>query len=170
MGARLDPIPVIENAQKPPLRSAGAFWRGALAGIAVAIPLVIATEFLLSRTGFGDPEGSFGRIVRFALFFTALPAALSAGGVARVALHAAARQPKDRTVAAIKAGAAAFAPAGVGLLLLTAIPLGRLPEQPWRWLWLAVAGALAGALAGAVIGRVALFAMNREETDDEEAG
>jgi hypothetical protein len=156
---------VTQNTQKPVLPPAGAFWRGALAGIVVVIPLLIVTEFVLSRAGIGDPDASISRIFQFAFAFAALPAALTSGGVARLAARAALMHPGDRTAATLKAGATTFAPAGVGLLLLIAVPLGKLPQQSWRWFWLVFAGAIAGAAAGAVIGRVALFAV--KEPHDE---
>jgi hypothetical protein len=150
-------------AIRPP---AGAFWRGAAVGIVVAIPLVIATAFALSRLGIGDPGVSFSRAIRFALVFAAVPAVITAGGVARVAGRAALVRGRERVMTAVKVGAAAFAPAGVGLLVLTVVPLGILPEQSWRWIWLAFAGGLAGAAAGAAIGRAAVWHIEDHATID----
>jgi len=149
---------------------AGAFLRGALVGIVVVLPLVIVVVFLMSRIGIGDPGTSFGRIAKFAAMFAALPAALTSGGVARVAGRAALLSDEPNILAACKAGAVAFAPAGVGLVLLTALPLGKLPEQPWQWIWIAVIGASAGALAGIAIGRAVAPSQAPEKIDDETAG
>jgi hypothetical protein len=91
---------------------------------------------------------------------------ITAGGVARVAGRAALVRGSERVMTAVKVGAAAFAPAGVGLLVLTVVPLGILPEQSWRWIWLAFAGGLAGAAAGAAIGRAAVWRIEDHATID----
>ncbi len=164
-----------ETTRTPVYPPAGAFLRGALVGIGVVLPLVILVVFGLSRIGIGDPATPFVRVVELALMFAALPAALTAGGVARFAGREALLSDEPSVAVACKAGAKVFAPAGVGLVLLTALPLGKLPEQSWLWIWIAVVGALTGALAGVAIGRVAMGRVaappeEPKETDDEAAG
>jgi hypothetical protein len=145
-----------DNGAVPPLRT---FVYGFAVGLAAALPLVIVALFVLSRVGIGDPTSSFSRIARFAYAFSGLPAAITCGGVAR-SIAARALRLRDPTFrGAALAGAIGLAPAGAGLLLIAALPLGRLPEEPLAWAWLAVAGGLAGALGGVVTARAALLAL-----------
>jgi hypothetical protein len=40
---------------------------------------------------------------------------------------------------------------GAGLMIVLGVPLGGMPEEPWRWSFLALAGAVAGLPAGILI-------------------
>ncbi len=98
-------IPMSETTETEVYPPAGAFIRGALVGIVIVLPLVIVVVFVLSRFGIGDPGTGLSRVIKFAIMFSALPAALTAGGVARVAGRAALRSAEPNIAAACKAGA-----------------------------------------------------------------
>jgi hypothetical protein len=121
-------------------------------GFVVVVPVIAAAVWVLARFGIGDVGASYQRIIGFVSAFAGVPAILTAGGVGRLAAHASVKLRGGGLLGSIRAGALAFAAAGIGLVLLTAIPLGGLPPDPRRWLWLALAGAVAGVAAGAVIG------------------
>jgi hypothetical protein len=129
-----------------------AFSKGALLGAVLVIPAMAAAVFVLARFGIGDGAAPFSRALEAAVMFAGVPAILTAGGVGRLAARAVIAPDKGTVGRGIGAAALAFAAAGAGLVLLAAIPLGHLPEQPVRWLWVGAAGAVAGAMAGAVIG------------------
>ena len=148
--------PLAEPTQRPP--PPGGFLKGALLGFVAVIPALAAAIYALSRFGIGDGASSYQRIVGFVAIFAGLPTVLSAGGVGRVAAHQ-----------GVRAAALAFAAAGAGLVLLGAIPLGGLPEDPLQWLWLCFAGAVMGAMLGAVIGLWTVAGADRGE-DDKTAG
>jgi hypothetical protein len=90
--------------------------------------------------------------IRMATLFTGVAAALTAGGIGRLAAQAS-TMPRGRREAVIRA-ARAQAVAGAGLTLIAAIPHGHLPDNPLSWIWFGVAGAATGAGAGALIGLV----------------
>ncbi|RMH39451.1 MAG: hypothetical protein D6689_16530 [Deltaproteobacteria bacterium] len=130
-------------------------------GLALVVPAVAVAAWALSRFGIGDPSAPFGRVAVLAAAFSGVPAALTAGGVARLAGRAA-RIARGRR--AVRVAAVAFAPAGVGLLLIALLPLGHLPERRAAWLWIAAVGAAVGAACGAAIGKVAAAAAVRYES------
>jgi hypothetical protein len=142
-----------EPTDPVPPRVRFAFWRGALVGACVAIPLVALAVWVLARAGVGARAAPLSRVAAMALLFAGVPAALTAGGVAVLAARALELVGPRR---ALWSAALAFAPAGAGLVLLAALPLGQLPEEPTRWAWLGAAGALVGAPTGAAIARLAL--------------
>jgi hypothetical protein len=130
----------------------GGFVRGAMLGIAIAIPAVAAAAFALSQLDLGgDPAAPFARVLAFAAVFAGLPAALSAGGVGRLAARAAAR-PDRRVRAAIRAAAPPLAAAGAGLVVLTVVPLGALPPDASAWFATGGVGIVVGATCGAILG------------------
>jgi hypothetical protein len=106
--------------------------------------------------GAGAGKASLDRVLELTLWFAAIPALLSGGGVARLAAHRAADhadtdgQPSLRH--AVLAAASSMAAAGLGLGLLVAVPLGGLPEQPLSWLPMFATSLVAGAVTGAAIG------------------
>jgi hypothetical protein len=130
-----------------------AFWKGLATGAAIEIPLLAGTVWMLARLGIGNPDVELMQIVRLTAVFAGVAALLTAGGVGRVAADAIVDTGGDRRRAIFRA-MRAHAAAGAGLVLIAAIPHGRLPEEPWHWLAFAGAGLLSGALAGTLIGFV----------------
>lgn len=155
------------NSEPPPEVAQPVRWGfavGALAGFVLAVPATALAVYLLARLGLGNPDRSLGDALRFATLFAGLPAILSAGGTARIALRAAAE--RGGTASAVRAGAATFAAAGVGLVLLCAIPLGGLPDRALPFLGFAAAGVASGAPVGALIGLWAGHAVTLASADD----
>ncbi|MSP16070.1 MAG: hypothetical protein EXR73_05560 [Myxococcales bacterium] len=140
------------------------FLLGALIGLA-APPLVGVALLLLARTvGIGDAASTAERNAHFALLFAGLPALLSGGGVARLVAHRLAERagpPRLRTALAL--GVSAMALASIGLAILTAVPLGELPEEPLGFAPIAAAGLVAGMLPGATIGLITLLRQRRHQ-------
>ena len=120
-----------------------------MVALVLGLPLLATTVYLLGQLGICSAE-SFRRDLRFTALFAGLPALLTAGGVGRLA----ARRVIDggQLMASLRTGAITYATASMGLIVLVAVPIGGLPEEPLRWSWLLVAGATSGALVGAVIG------------------
>lgn len=124
----------------------GTFFIGGLACVALCLPLTtLAMQLLGRRFGLLRADAS---IPLLALVFAGLPAFLTGGGVARLVAHRLAEEPSGH---AWTTAAAPMAIAGVGLLLLTAVPTGGLPEKPAQWWPLGVAGLLAGFVTGVAI-------------------
>jgi len=122
-------------------------------GVVLGLPATAAAAYVLSRCGVGgDALAPFARVIAFAAVFAGLPALLSAGGIGRVAARASASQPERPIRAAILAAVFPFAVVGAGLVILTLVPLGRLPPTPADWALSAGTGMLAGALCGAILG------------------
>ncbi len=127
------------------------FWVGCGIGLAVALPLTCFAFVVLARAGVvADQPGV--RLARFALIFAGLPAALAGGGAARLAAHRVLEVPGYRVVRTAFASATpAMVIAGAGLVILIGVPLGGMPEESWRWSFLALAGAVAGIFPGLAI-------------------
>jgi len=121
-----------------------------LTGAALEIPALSATVWILARFGVGNPDATFMEIVRLTTVFAGIAAVLTAGGIGRLAAHAA---PAGRR-RAVWVAARAHAAAGIGLAIIAAIPLGHVPTSPTGFIPIAVAGVLCGAACGAVIGLV----------------
>ncbi|HWO25067.1 MAG TPA: hypothetical protein VNO30_40285 [Kofleriaceae bacterium] len=164
----------------PIQRPRWAFWKGLLTGAAIEIPLLAATVWALAHLGFGNPDTELMRIIRLTAVFAGVAALLTAGGIGRLAAHVyvqdegprdgqgdgpgdgpgepASEDPADelgrRRRRAVLRAARAHAVAGAGLVLIAAIPHGRLPEAPTGWLAFAAGGLVCGAVAGALIGYV----------------
>jgi hypothetical protein len=127
------------------------FWVGAGIGLGVAIPFTCFAFMLLARFGVVAPEPGV-RLARFALIFAGLPALLAGGGAARLAAHRALEVPGYRQVrTAFSRATPVMVVAGAGLIVLVGVPLGGMPEVPWRWSLLAIAGAISGIPAGLAI-------------------
>lgn len=135
------------SAQKP----RWAFWKGLLTGMALEVPVLAVTVWLVARMGVGDEAASFMSIVRLAALFAGLAALLTAGGIGRLAAYVAIEHGRRRGVIA---AARAHAMASAGLVLIAAIPHGSIDFTSLTWLSLPAAGMVAGALCGAVIGAV----------------
>jgi hypothetical protein len=130
-----------------------AFWKGLLAGAAIEIPLLAVTVWALARLGVGNPDVELMRIVRITAVFAGVAALLTAGGIGRVAAYALVDTGGRRRRAIFRA-ARAHAAASAGLVVIAAIPHGRLPEAPIDWLAFPAGGLVCGAIAGAIIGFV----------------
>lgn len=150
-----------QKPSDPSARSAGvlpvqrprwAFWKGLLTGAAIEIPLIALTVWALARLGIGNPDVPLMRVVRLTAVFAGVAALLTAGGIGRVAAHALVDTGSRRR--AIFRAVRAHAAAGAGLVVIAAIPHGRLPEVPAHWLAFAGAGLVSGAIAGVMIGYV----------------
>jgi hypothetical protein len=121
-----------------------------LTGAAIEIPAFSATVWLLARVGVGNADASFMEIVRLTTVFAGIAAVLTAGGIGRLAAHAA---PSGRR-RAVWVAARAHAVAGAALAIIAAIPLGQVPASPTGFIPIAIAGVACGAACGAVIGLV----------------
>jgi len=130
--------------------SRAPFALGAAIGFVVGLPAFSAAVYLLSLAGLGDTGRSYADVLRLALIFAGAPIVLTAGGVGRVAARAADRG----ALAPLRAGASVMAVAGVGLIILVALPVGGLPDSWPPWLWYLPAGGVTGAAVGAAIGAV----------------
>ncbi len=126
------------------------FLKGALLGFVFALPVTATAVWVLAHLGLGDPT-SYRRTLRFALVFAGIPAMLSAGGAGRVAARAAIARATTPVRRSVRAGALTFAPAGAGLVLLTALALGG-PASRAGWGFLALIGIGCGLVVGGVIG------------------
>ena len=127
------------------------FSKGFLTGLAVEIPAIAATVWLLARLGIGDPAVPFMHVIRLTTVFAGIAAVLTAGGIGRLAAHAAVEGGRRR---AAYVGARAHAVASAGLVLIATIPHGDLPASPLGFLPILLAGLGCGALCGALIGAV----------------
>ncbi|MDX2088941.1 MAG: hypothetical protein SFX73_13875 [Kofleriaceae bacterium] len=106
--------------------------------------------WLLAACGFGAQDVPFMQIMRLTAAFAGVAALLTAGGIGRLAAHAAVHGRGRAMWVAARAHAAASA----GLVIIAAIPHGGLPETSWAWLPLPAAGLVTGALCGCLIGAV----------------
>ena len=119
------------------------------------MPLAAVAVHELGRHGLLPRPAPLVHLLRLAAVFAALPAALSAGGVGRVAARDPLRLPPVGRLGSALRCAARFAPAGAGMVLLTAVAARSAPGQPAGWIWLAGGGAAAGLATGALIGLAA---------------
>ena len=126
------------------------FWKGLLTGAAIEIPALSATVWLLARFGVGNPDAAFMQIMRLTTVFAGIAALFTAGGIGRLAAHAA---PAGRR-RAVWVASRAHAMAGIGLVIIAAIPLGHVPVKATGFIPIAFAGLLCGAACGALIGLV----------------
>ncbi len=150
-----DPKPTIvtprSSRQIPVVRPRFAFFKGFLTGAAIEVPLLAITVWLLARSGIGDPDVGLMRIMRLTTVFAGIAALATAGGIGRLAAAVSAEHGRRR---AVFVAARTHAVAGMGLVLIAAIPHGHLPTSPAGWIWLAAAGLIPGAICGAMIGFV----------------
>lgn len=135
----------------PAIPARWGFSKGVLTGAALEIPAIAATVWLLSRAGIGDPNLAFMHALRLTTVFAGIAAVLTAGGIGRLAAHAAVDGGRRR---AMFVAARAHAIASSGLVLIATIPHGDLPVTPVGFVPIAIAGLVCGALCGAVIGSV----------------
>jgi hypothetical protein len=145
------------------------FWIGAAVGVCLGVPLATLAIYALPRVfGVGEAESSMGRIARLSVIFAGFPAFLAGGGVARLVAHRYAERVAKGTLGAdLAVGAAAGALAGIGTVVLTAVPVGGMPEIPLAWLWVIAVGAISGALTGSAIGVLIGVRMRRRPRQEE---
>lgn len=138
-----DPVP-----HRPPPRG---FWLGALFGLVLVTPLYALLAFGLGHLQYLAMH-SLEALLGYSAAFVALPAAITAGGIGRLVVRRVlAGAPLRR---AVRTAAANLSVAGVGLVILVALPASPTADTSSWWV-IAIAGALTGALAGAVLGMVA---------------
>src|SRR5688572_21055413 len=94
------------------------FTKGLLTGAAIEIPVLAATVWVLAQAGIGNPDASFMQIIRLTAAFAGIAALLTAGGIGRLAAHAAV-EGRGRS---IWVAARAHAVASAGLVIIAAIP------------------------------------------------
>jgi hypothetical protein len=143
-----EPASGMEPGERP-----RAFLKGAVFGLILLVPLTALAVYVLGRLGIGDPEASYYNIIAFAAVFAGLPAMITAGGVGRAAASALVR-PGERggPAACTRVAMIDTALTGIGLVLLTVVPLGEVPTEVGTWVWIIVLGASTGALGGFVLG------------------
>jgi hypothetical protein len=122
-----------------------------MTGAAIEIPAIAVTVWGLSRFGIGDPDVAFMHVLRLTTVFAGIAAVLTAGGVGRLAAHAAAEGGRRR---AMFVAARAHAVASAGLVMIATIPHGDLPATPLGFLPIPLVGLVCGALCGVMIGAV----------------
>jgi hypothetical protein len=127
------------------------FWKGMLTGVAVEVPALSATVWVLAWLGYGNADVPFMRILRLTTVFAGVAAIFTAGGIGRLAAYASIDGGRRR---AMFVAARAHAVASAGLVVIAAIPHGQLPDRSQDWLAFPAAGLVAGAACGALIGLV----------------
>jgi hypothetical protein len=135
----------------PVHRPRWGFWKGLLTGVAIEIPVLAATVWVLGRLGVGDPDAEFMHIMRLTAVFAGVAALFTAGGIGRLAAHTFVDGGRRR---AVYRAARAHAAASAGLVLIAAIPHGHLPGHEYTWLAFPAAGVVSGAACGSLIGLV----------------
>ena len=126
--------------------------------------MLALTIWALAHLGVGNPDAELMHIIRLTAVFAGVAAVLTAGGIGRLAAQVfvdgapAGGEPGAelgrRRRRAILRAALAHAAASAGLVVIAAIPHGRLPETSAGWLVFPAAGLVSGAVAGAIIGYV----------------
>jgi hypothetical protein len=122
-----------------------------LTGVAIEVPLLALTIWVLAQLGVGDPDVGLMRIVRLTTVFAGVAALCTAGGIGSLAASVSVERGRGR---AVFVAARAHAIASAGLVLIAAIPHGHLPTTHAGWATLAAAGLVPGAVCGALIGFV----------------
>jgi hypothetical protein len=135
------------SAQKP----RWGFWKGLLVGVAIEVPALTATVWVLAQLGVGNPDVPAMRIMRLTTVFAGVAALFTAGGIGRLSAYASIDGGRRR---AMFVAARAHAAASAGLVLIAAIPHGQLPERSLDWLAFPAAGLVTGAACGLLIGVV----------------
>jgi hypothetical protein len=122
-----------------------------LTGVAIEVPALTGTVWVLAQLGVGNAAVPVMRILRLTTVFAGVAALFTAGGIGRLSAYASIDGGRRR---AMFVAARAHAVASVALVMLAAIPHGHLPERSLVWLVYPVAGAVAGAVCGTLIGMV----------------
>ncbi len=126
------------------------FFRGAVFGVGVVVPVLAATLYILRQLGVAAGRESLFGCLRYALMFASVPAVITWGGIAR-ALVRRMRAGERSGVRAGVATSAAGSAAGAGLIFLVAIPAGALSAHVTDYVWVAAGGAGAGLLCGVAV-------------------
>jgi hypothetical protein len=130
----------------------GTFTIGGLVALALGLPLVtVALGLAYQAFHFGPADASDARVGVFAAIFAGFPTFLAGGGVARLVAHRVAEGRAASPIASLLRGALGMGVAGAGAALLTAVPLGDLPERPTAWWPVGVAGLCAGVVSGLAV-------------------
>jgi hypothetical protein len=119
----------------------------------IEVPAIAVGVWLLARMGIGDPAVPYMKILRLTTLFTGIAAVFTAAGIGRLAAHASVDKIGGRRHAVLIA-ARAHAAAGAGLVLIAAIPHGKLPDGVLGWFAILAMGGVVGAFCGGVIGAV----------------
>jgi hypothetical protein len=135
------------SAQKP----RWGFWKGMLTGVAIEVPALTATVWVLAQLGIGNADVPAMRIMRLTTVFAGVAALFTAGGIGRLSAYASIDGGRRR---AMFVAARAHAAASAGLVLIAAIPHGQLPGRSLEWLAFPAAGLVTGAACGILIGFV----------------
>jgi len=131
----------------------GTFWIGGLAAVALCLPLTtLALEAVARNLHVGPIDSTEAQLLTFAAIFAGFPTFLTGGGVARLVAHRLAETETPRAGRGLLVAAVAMGIGGVATALLTALPLGGLPEKPARWWPVLAAGLIAGIATGLAIG------------------
>ncbi|HEX4416415.1 MAG TPA: hypothetical protein VH165_00890, partial [Kofleriaceae bacterium] len=127
------------------------FWKGLVTGVAIEVPAIAATIWLLAQLGVGNSDVPGMRIVRLTTVFVGAAALFTAGGIGRLAAYASLDGGRRR---AMFVAARAHAVASIGLVIIAAIPHGQLPGKSPAWLAFVAGGLFTGAVCGVFIGFV----------------
>ena len=65
------------------------FSKGLLTGVAIEVPAITATVWVLAQLGIGNAEVPFMRVLRLTTVFAGIAALFTAGGIGRLAAYAA---------------------------------------------------------------------------------
>jgi len=122
-----------------------------LTGAAIEVPALTGAVWGLAQLGIGNADAPVMRIMRLTTVFAGLAALFTAGGIGRLAAYASIDGGRRR---AMFVAARAHAVASAGLVLIAAIPQGRLPGHSLTWLAFPAAGSVAGVACGVLIGLV----------------
>lgn len=122
-----------------------------LTGVAIEVPALTATVWVLAQLGIGNPDVPAMRIMRLTTVFAGVAAVFTAGGIGRLSAYASIDGGRRR---AMFVAARAHAAASAGLVLIAAIPHGQLPGRSLEWLAFPAAGLVSGAACGILIGFV----------------
>ncbi|HEY0192289.1 MAG TPA: hypothetical protein VGC42_14310 [Kofleriaceae bacterium] len=120
-------------------------------GIAIEVPALSFTVWVLAQLGVGNPDVPGMKILRLTTLFVGMAALFTAGGIGRLTAYASMDGGRRR---AVIVGARAHAAASAGLVIIAAIPHGQLPGHSLAWLALPLGGMVSGAACGALIGFV----------------
>ena len=119
-------------------------WTATVVGFVGVVPALALWIFLHARYAYGHYWAELGPILRVTALFAGFPAALTFGGLGRVAVRAEIKRGlRHGMVVCGRAGAVA----GVALLVLATVPTGRVPFEPADWIWPALVAMLIGATA-----------------------
>lgn len=146
-------LPTVSTRLPPAFPPRWGFFKGLLTGVVIEVPALAFGVWLLARFGVGDRAAPFGKILRLGAVFAGVAAVLTAAGVGRLAAYASVDKIGGRRHA-MRVAAQAHAAAGAGLILIAAIPQGKLPESVIGWLAIFAMGGVIGAGCGAAIGAV----------------